>query len=86
LIGKAIHFMGMARMAVTLIQDWLTGAQLHTALGQMTPHLTLLAQTYSDDLGSNLQGAWNNFIQSGQVWALLIGLVVGYIFRSITSY
>jgi hypothetical protein len=77
----------MASMAVTLIQDWLTGAHpIHTLLEQITPHLTLLAQTYKDDLGSNLQGTWNNFIQSGQVWALLIGLVVGYIFRSITSY
>lgn len=72
-------------MAVTLIQDWLTGTH-NSILGQMTPHLTLLAQAYEDTLGSTVQGAWDNFIQSGQVWALLIGFVVGYIFRSITSY
>lgn len=74
-------------MAVTLIQNWLTGTHLiHDAIGQITPHLAPLAQTYSDDLGSTVQGAWDNFIQSGQVWALLIGFVIGYIFRSITSY
>ncbi|NJR62716.1 MAG: hypothetical protein HC769_30335 [Cyanobacteria bacterium CRU_2_1] len=28
----------------------------------------------------------DNFIKSGQVWALLIGMVLGYLFRSLTSY
>lgn len=28
----------------------------------------------------------NYFIKSGQVWALLIGSIVGYLFRSLTSY
>ena len=72
-------------MAVTWIQNWLTGMH-HNIIGQTLPHLILLAQTYEDNLGSNVQGAWDNFIQSGQVWALVIGFVVGYIFRSITSY
>jgi hypothetical protein len=25
-------------------------------------------------------------VKSGQIWALLIGLVVGYIFRNLTKY
>jgi hypothetical protein len=45
-----------------------------------------LAQTFKDDLGSNFQDAWSNFIESGQVWALGIGFFLGYIFRSLTSY
>jgi hypothetical protein len=44
-----------------------------------------MAQTYKDDLFSNVGQSWNNFIQSGQVWALGIGFVVGYLFRSLTS-
>ena len=48
---------------------------------------TLLAQNIEDpDVLDQMQTAWNNFIESGQVWALLIGLVVGYLFRSFTSY
>ncbi|MGB7413504.1 MAG: hypothetical protein WA902_04780 [Thermosynechococcaceae cyanobacterium] len=76
-------------MVVTLIQGGLEVTSTSFApegLGQIILHLTPLAQTYQDNLGANLQGAWDNFIQSGQVWALLIGFVVGYIFRSITSY
>ncbi len=47
---------------------------------------TLLAQSIEDpDVLGQMEKAWNNFIDSGQVWALLIGLVIGYMFRSLTS-
>lgn len=50
-------------------------------------NLTALAQTITDpDLMGQIQKAWNHFIQTGQVWALLIGLVIGYIIRNLTSY
>lgn len=32
-----------------------------------------------------IQDAWNYFIESGQVWALLIGLFLGYLFRTFIS-
>jgi hypothetical protein len=44
-----------------------------------------IAQTAQTDLFSNVGQSWNNFIQSGQVWALIIGFVVGYLFRGLTS-
>jgi hypothetical protein len=44
-----------------------------------------IAQVYKDDLFSNMGQSWDNFIKSGQVWALMIGFVLGYLFRSITS-
>lgn len=37
-----------------------------------------------DVLGQMQQG-WNNFVESGQVWALVIGVVVGYMFRFFTG-
>ena len=47
---------------------------------------TFLAQRIEDpDILGQMQDAWNNFIESGQVWALLIGLFVGYMFRSMTT-
>jgi hypothetical protein len=78
-------------MAATLMQGWLdewvaSGLLSPSWRGPVMPHLIWLAQTYQDDLGTSLQGAWDNFIQSGQVWALVIGFVVGYIFRSLTAY
>lgn len=64
---------------------------LSNSLGTLNHHLSIdwhvLAQTVNDpDVLGRIQSAWNNFIKTGQVWALLIGLVVGYVFRGMTSY
>lgn len=53
---------------------------------QAHQHSLWIAQQFEDNLGSSFQSTWDNFIQSGQVWALIIGFIVGYVFRSITSY
>ncbi len=46
----------------------------------------LLAQQIEDpQIIEKMQQSWRNFIESGQVWALGIGFVLGYIFRSFTS-
>ncbi|MBD2090690.1 hypothetical protein H6F67_12580 [Microcoleus sp. FACHB-1515] len=47
--------------------------------------LALLAQ-FQNRVFSSFSAALDNFIQSGQVWAFLIGLVLGYLVRSFTSY
>jgi hypothetical protein len=54
--------------------------------GIFHPSTLWIAQTASTDLFSSVSQAWDNFIRTGQVWALIIGFFVGYIFRSITSY
>ncbi|ELS45615.1 hypothetical protein C789_4607 [Microcystis aeruginosa FACHB-905 = DIANCHI905] len=38
------------------------------------------------DIIGNVQKAFSNFVKTGQASALLIGLVVGYLFRGFTSY
>jgi hypothetical protein len=38
------------------------------------------------DIIGNFQKSFSNFVKTGQAWALLIGLVVGYMFRGFTSY
>ena len=48
---------------------------------------SVLAQNVTDpDLLGQIQKAWNNFVETGQIWALLIGLVIGYLIRNLTSY
>lgn len=37
------------------------------------------------DVVADMQKAFHHFVNSGQAWALLIGLFVGYMFRSFTS-
>lgn len=59
----------------------------HDSLGNLQINWTLLAQQISNsDLLGDLQKAFNNFIESGQAWALLIGLIIGYMIRGLTTY
>ncbi|MEM6501432.1 MAG: hypothetical protein AAF685_06305 [Cyanobacteria bacterium P01_C01_bin.89] len=47
---------------------------------------TILAQQFEEtDLGADVQSAWNNFVESGQIWALIIGVIFGYMFRTFTG-
>lgn len=46
----------------------------------------VLAQYFDQDFLGDMGKIWNNFVESGQIWALLIGIVVGYLFRGMTSY
>jgi hypothetical protein len=82
----------MVVSAIEQITAWLP-SMLHghdslLQLQWMLPiNCTVVAQTITDaDLLGNIQRAFNNFVQSGQVWAMLIGLVIGYMIRSLTSY
>ncbi|WP_416675554.1 hypothetical protein [Egbenema bharatensis] len=46
---------------------------------------SLIAQ-FETDVFRPVREFFENFIESGQIWAFLIGLVLGYLFRSLTSY
>jgi hypothetical protein len=41
---------------------------------------------FNQDILGDFQKAFNNFVKTGQVWALVIGLALGYLFRSLTSF
>ncbi|MEO1131814.1 MAG: hypothetical protein AAFX40_03810 [Cyanobacteria bacterium J06639_1] len=45
----------------------------------------ILAQQYDQDVMGDIAKGWNNFVESGQVWACLVGAILGYLLRSITS-
>ncbi|MBF2034732.1 MAG: hypothetical protein IGR92_04450 [Leptolyngbyaceae cyanobacterium T60_A2020_046] len=45
----------------------------------------VLAQFDQDVLG-DISSAFRTFIDSGQVWALIIGIVLGYVIRGVTTY
>ncbi|MEO0014989.1 MAG: hypothetical protein RLZZ535_3378 [Cyanobacteriota bacterium] len=52
----------------------------------LLPVSSLLAQSIEDpDILGQIQDAWYNFIDSGQVWALLIGTFFGYTFKGFTG-
>lgn len=47
---------------------------------------TLLAQQFDTDPFRGTRAAFSNFVRTGQAWALLIGFVIGYIVRGLTTY
>lgn len=57
-----------------------------TAPRGTTLHSTVVAQQFDQDILGDLGTMVGNFIESGQIWALIIGFVLGYLFRSMTTY
>jgi hypothetical protein len=46
----------------------------------------VLAQQFDQDILGDIAAAWKVFLESGQIWALLIGIVIGYLIRNLTAY
>lgn len=46
----------------------------------------IIGQYFDQDLIGSTGEMLGNFYESGQMWALLIGVVLGYSFRSFTTY
>ncbi|MEO1209671.1 MAG: hypothetical protein AAFX78_09030 [Cyanobacteria bacterium J06638_20] len=65
----------------THLVGMLDGIHNHSSiLGQ------LLAEQFDTDVFRGFREWGSNFIESGQIWALLIGIVVGYLVRGFTTY
>jgi len=63
----------------------------HTSVSMAQESITtqnlILAQNVRDPkVLEQMQKAWNNFVDSGQIWAMIIGIIVGYMFKSLTTY
>jgi hypothetical protein len=46
----------------------------------------IVGQYFDQDFLGDSGKLLNNFVESGQVWALLIGMVFGYLLRGLTTY
>jgi hypothetical protein len=62
------------------------GVVWHSSIGHWAIDWGPFAALMDTDVFKPVRQFFNYFIQSGQVWALLIGSIVGYLFRSLTSY
>jgi uncharacterized membrane-anchored protein YhcB (DUF1043 family) len=45
-----------------------------------------VAKQFNQDILGDISHTWKHFIDSGQVWALVIGVVLGYLIRNLTAY
>lgn len=69
------------------VQSFLPPAPLEAvSISSAMPQSMVLAQQFDQDVLGDMGRLWNIFIESGQVWALLIGVIVGYFIRSLTAY
>ncbi|WP_197064930.1 hypothetical protein [Leptolyngbya sp. KIOST-1] len=50
------------------------------------PLSPVLAQQFDQDILGDMVDIWNNFVESGQLWALLFGIVLGYMIRNLTAF
>jgi hypothetical protein len=48
--------------------------------------MPVIGQYFDQDLIGSTGTMLNGFYESGQLWALLIGVVMGYAFKSFSSY
>lgn len=59
-----------------------SGEVLSPLMGESFRQAIVLAQQVSDpDIMGRIKNAWDNFVETGQIWALIIGMVLGYLFR-----
>jgi hypothetical protein len=62
-------------------------ADIHQGLfWQMHWDWSHLAQHFDTDVFAATRGWFNNFLKTGQIWTLVIGFVLGFILRGMTSY
>ncbi len=64
---------------------------LSDSISQFLWHLpvdwTVLAQQIKDpNVLGQMEKAFTHFVKSGQMWAMLIGFFIGYMFRNLTSF
>jgi hypothetical protein len=46
----------------------------------------VLAEQFDTDVFRGFREWGSNFIESGQIWALIVGIVLGYLLRGFTTY
>lgn len=56
---------------------------LDATMSLMGVDSSIIAQSVNGDLRANIQEIWSNLVQTGQLWAFLIGVGLGWWVRSI---
>jgi len=81
--------------APSLLLKWVTlpsaasqpaSAALPSAAGSLSGEQALVGQYFDQDFLGSAGEILGNFVESGQIWALLIGIVLGYLIRGLTTY
>ncbi len=56
-------------------------------IDELVNNIYFFAQIVEDpDVIGQMSDAWQNFVETGQIWAMLIGMFLGYVFASFTKF
>ncbi|MGF1496552.1 MAG: hypothetical protein ACFB8W_06960 [Elainellaceae cyanobacterium] len=80
-----LHLIQSAPDLLAVMPDW--GTLTHPAGLHLAPaDWSLLAEQFETDVFADARAWFANFIESGQIWALIIGIIIGYLLRGLTTY
>ncbi|WP_055077154.1 hypothetical protein [Pseudanabaena sp. 'Roaring Creek'] len=85
MLDFAQHLLSSADLSVINASHFNLANHLPIADIQAHINMDLLAQQFKQDVMGDISKGWDNFVKTGQIWALIIGVIVGYLFRSITN-
>ncbi|MBI4783666.1 MAG: hypothetical protein HY785_20475 [Oscillatoriophycideae cyanobacterium NC_groundwater_1537_Pr4_S-0.65um_50_18] len=74
----------MQHLTLVDVASWHQGQGLLSGAGYWD--WSYLAAVFNTDVFAATRNFFNGFVKSGQIWALAIGLVVGYVVRGLTTY
>lgn len=52
-------------------------------LNQILLNVFIFAQQTNVDLVADIQNTWNTFVVTGQIWAFIVGVVVGFMVKGL---
>ena len=82
-----IHLLQMIPDVATAIPDVSAWGETGSHVFNISPaDWSFVAQQFETDVFADFRTFFNNFIQSGQIWALIVGIVIGYLLRGLTTY
>lgn len=82
-----MELLHLAQDMTTQMLSFLSTLGFWQGIYDFFPHdWSVLAQQLDTDVFAGTRNWFNNFLQSGQLWALIIGFILGYIFKGMTSY
>lgn len=65
---------------------WLSHVALFFSPDWLQDHLFLAQNIPQTDLWGDIQRGFDNFVKTGQAWAFVIGLVLGYMIKTFTTF
>lgn len=79
-----LHIVQDVTTSVSALHHWVDALQ--TVHWHLPFDYAVLDKKLEVDLFGDVQRSFNNFVKTGQIWAFFFGIILGYLFKTFTSY